>query len=549
MNKVVESRPSQQKRVATKTILYVLYPLLILALLAIVMYLAVSGVDTLRGHPGVTMGHVGQGINHAWSTVILPILQGIVVIALFPIGWKIFKHIHQYWLASQVAYSQVGVSRKTQRLMESAETLIEDARLTGKNIDLSIGEGTVNVKVITAPQSRVQVQEIDQRVIEPPPSVPQLAAPEATVHLSDEYRVPVNDVLSGRKLIVGLSGSGKSNTVGVYSEELGVLKVPMILADTEDEYRPLCIPKFLPNGMLAGASIVTPDNAYQFGQYVLQEMRQVILNLQSYEEMEDAALVMIGIIHGMRDWEEERDYRIPSEFILEEAVTWLPQNIKESPLYGTDTLNTLQGTFFNDMVRKGRKRGLGLTVVCQKIAEVDKRALQADAKILHYQNEGPDLKRYEEMGIKTDETLTLQKGDAFLFTSRVSKRRVHVRKRYSEHGANTPGLENLQRYQQTRTLSELDSELWRTSEPSNLVRPQFGARVEPVREVSGDTAVGVKSSQRDIPPELRTEIVRRYRNGEGRKKIQTELRIAGDQFWQLRDVCNEVDRERNAERA
>src|SRR5450755_4315333 len=115
--------------------------------------------------------------------------------------------------------------------MESAETLIEDARLTGKNIDLSIGEGTVNVKVITAPQSRVQVQEIDQRVIEPPPSVPQLAAPEATVHLSDEYRVPVNDVLSGRKLIVGLSGSGKSNTVGVYSEELGVLKVPMILAD------------------------------------------------------------------------------------------------------------------------------------------------------------------------------------------------------------------------------------------------------------------------------------------------------------------------------
>lgn len=401
-----------------------------------------------------------------------------------------------------------------------------------------------------ATYARREVSEVQPQHDEPQKQIG--APPVDAIHLTDDYAVPADDLLSGRKLIVGLSGSGKSNTVGAYCEELGRLEAPLVLADTENEYEPLCNPRWFPRGELVDARLVTSDNAYQFGGYVLQDLKQIVLNLQSYE-MEEAALVMIGIIQGMRDWQEERDVRIPSEFILEEAVTWLPQNIKESPLYGSQVLNSLQGTFFNDMVRKGRKRGLGLTVVCQKIAEIDKRALQADAKILHYQNEGPDLERYEKMGIAKEETLSLQKGDAFLYTSHVSKRRVHIRKRYSEHGANTPGLDNLHRYQRTRNLpenaSERDSEPWRTSEPSNVVRLQFGAPLEPVRESSDGPQNTAKSAQRDIPPELRTEIITRYRGGDGRKKIQSELHIAGDQFWQLREICDAVDRERETERA
>jgi hypothetical protein len=175
------------------------------------------------------------------------------------------------------------------------------------------------------------------------------------------------------------------------------------------------------------------------------------------------------------------EVRIPSKFILEEAVSWLPQNLKESPFYGSETLTRLQGVFFNDMVRKGRKLGLEIMVVCQKIAEIDKRALQSDAKILHYQSERPDLELYAKMGIPQGETLSLQPGDAFLFSSSVSKKRVHVRKRHSPHGANTPGLENLQRYQRTRNLVESDAETWRNSAISAHTRNTFDEPLEPFR--------------------------------------------------------------------
>src|SRR5579864_410740 len=48
-----------------------------------------------------------------------------------------------------------------------------------------------------------------------------------------------DEMLSGRSSIFGVPGSGKSNTVAVICEELGVKEVPCLLADTEDEYASL----------------------------------------------------------------------------------------------------------------------------------------------------------------------------------------------------------------------------------------------------------------------------------------------------------------------
>jgi len=380
------------------------------------------------------------------------------------------------------------------------------------------------------------------------------ASSEEQVLLSADYQVPANDFLSGRKLIVGISGSGKSNTVGVYGEELGRLRVPFVLADTEDEYQPLCQPQWLPYGIRAGATgpyAVSGENAPQFGHYILETNKQVILNLQSYD-MVEAAKVMIGMIAGMRAWQEERENerRIPCEFLLEEAVTWLPQYVTESPLKSKDpqTFALLQNTFFNDLVRKGRKRGLGITLVCQKIAELDNRAMQSDGKLLHRQTEEADLERYRKMGISREETLSLQNGEAFLYTGRVSKLRLQIRRRSSPHGADTPGLQHLRRHQLTsRNFAEgwgnfgsslpISDRDERAFEPSTEALEGYSAKFRPpsfTAESAGDD---------EIPKELKAKILDLYERNVRRIEIRDHLGLNGDQYWMIRDVCNEYDRD------
>jgi len=265
------------------------------------------------------------------------------------------------------------------------------------------------------------------------------------LNISEDYQPHADEFLSGRKLIAGISGSGKSNSVADVCEELGGLGVPMVLADTENEYQALGNKLYLPNAMLAGRAQVAPGSAEQFGHYILENHKQVILDLTDYDDMEESAWVMVNIIKGMRAWQEKfaNELRIPCEFLLEEAPTWLPQNVGESPLKGTEVWQPLQDAFFNNLVRKGRKRGLGVTIICQRVAEIDKRALQSDVKILHRQTEINDLKKYKEMGVSNEETVSLQNGEAYYFSSNVSKMLIQMRLRRSPHGAHTPGLKSL----------------------------------------------------------------------------------------------------------
>jgi len=283
----------------------------------------------------------------------------------------------------------------------------------------------------------------------------QIAAPistDKTLYLSDAYRMPADHVLSGRGLLAGSSGSGKSNATAVIVEELAQLRVPLILADTEGEYDSLRDKRYLPN--FYSVQGLTVNDAYQFGRYVLDEQLQVILNLKDYDTEEEAALVMVGLISGLRDWEEEREneVRIPCQFILEEAVTWLPQNIKESPL-SEDALNALHRSFFNDLARKGRKRGLGILTVVQRIAEIDKRICNhSNYRLLLRQSLPADLQVYNRMGVKPEEAQVLENGQGYLYSSAEVKKLIQIRYRHSPHGANSPGLDALRRHQQGKNV-------------------------------------------------------------------------------------------------
>jgi hypothetical protein len=270
-------------------------------------------------------------------------------------------------------------------------------------------------------------------------------------------------MLSGRVSVFGLPNSGKSNLIAKLCEELGRLYVPFVLADTEDEYSQLVDERrtWLKNGYTAGNPSAYEDGtpphfipveqagAYYFGQMVLEHGFQVVLNLESYETEEEAALVMCEVVRGMRDWEQSQvsDERVSCFFILEEAATWLPQNTAEIKERLTpQTLSLLQNTMFNTVVRKGRKRGLGFIFATQRPAEIDKRAMKSSWRFLMWQTEKNDLDVYEEMcpGIDRVKVQRFAPGEAVVMGPGIL---LHTRleQRRSPDCAKTPGLASVKR--------------------------------------------------------------------------------------------------------
>lgn len=289
----------------------------------------------------------------------------------------------------------------------------------------------------------------------------------------------VNSILSGRKVVIGVSDAGKSNAVAVIAEEIGgpAYGAPLFLLDTEDEYRKLNDKRYLSKPLWMDRSKLTPDNAFEFAQWAVATMRQVIINLQSYEDAE-AAWVMIGLIKGVQAYQETHDVRVPCEFILDEATVWLPQVRSQSTLAkimvedpdgigdeddtdeedeqekGKDRsnqislLSLLERAFFSVVVRRGRKRGMGFTLACQRIAEINKSALQANWTFLMRQTQAADFRLYKHFGIEAKEAMELRAGDAFVFPPGKPMERHRFRLRRSPHGAKTPGLEELRTHQQ-----------------------------------------------------------------------------------------------------
>lgn len=283
-----------------------------------------------------------------------------------------------------------------------------------------------------------------------------------SVYLAEHFQPAVNPMLSECMTVIGIRRSGKSNMIAVLCEELSAWEVPLVLADTEDEYGGLARPRWMPRGVLAGSPARQGDypgrryfavniaGAYEFGKYVLEHGLQVVLNLKSYANSNEAAYVMVEIVAGMNDWQEARAnrHRVSCMFILDEAQYWLPQDISQKNL-SKEALTMLQTSIFDTMVNRGGKRGLGLVLGAQKPAQLDKRALQSKWKFLFRQTERIELKEYAYMGIDEDDARYLQNGECFVFSPVFDgMQRIQMRRRNSPDESQTPGLASVLAHRQ-----------------------------------------------------------------------------------------------------
>lgn len=298
------------------------------------------------------------------------------------------------------------------------------------------------------------------------------------LHLGEQFAPHADLVLSNRFAILGMPNAGKSNTIAVLSEELGRFGVPLVLFDQKPEYARLCARPYFANPCAASASTITPQNACAFGERIMRERLQVVLDLPSYQDDDVAAQVMIELVTGIWLWESARanEERLPCMLILDEADYWLPQSEQHAHVdrtkkdaRGRSLFIRLQNTFFN-VVHRGRSLGMGMIVCSQRPANVDNRAIAvAEWKLLLKANMPHDLAVYKAFGVSPEVAMSLGRGQAYVIGPSEIKGVFQLRKRSSPDDSQTPGLTHLTRAPgQTVTTQETQrpgSETRQHSEP------------------------------------------------------------------------------------
>jgi uncharacterized coiled-coil protein SlyX len=233
--------------------------------------------------------------------------------------------------------------------------------------------------------------------------------------------------------VLGITGSGKTNTAAVLIEELLTQGLPMTIIDIEGEYWGL---KQSYDLLIAGRSEhaeleIGPDNAAQLAKISVQHGISVILDLSDYTQDEQYDFL---VAYFQSLWDVAGKERKPYQIILEEAHEWVPQGTR-TPLK----------QLLSRIALRGRKRGLGIILMSQRSAKVEKDVLtQVPLLFLHKVVHPVDLKVYKELiplpGAQVETMVgALQLGQAIIvFNQSVTP--AHIRLRQTFHAGATPTL-------------------------------------------------------------------------------------------------------------
>lgn len=247
------------------------------------------------------------------------------------------------------------------------------------------------------------------------------------------------DFIGQSVAVLGIKGSGKSNTAAVLMEELLQRNAPICVVDIAGEYHSL--KGKYPRVVTIGRShthrpdvAVTFSNVQSLAQTAYTNGGSVVIDVSALltEEREELLRLYFSKI-----WELSVTHRIPLVCFLEEAHNWVPQGKQ-----------TAVKKIFTDIASEGRKRGLSLVVIGQRSARIDKDILtQADIAFLHRVRHPADLRVYTDMiprpGAWTRERVNnLKVGQALTLIGEQVLKCV-IRPRATEHVGATPTLANV----------------------------------------------------------------------------------------------------------
>jgi hypothetical protein len=262
---------------------------------------------------------------------------------------------------------------------------------------------------------------------------------DTTINLStDGHAWDANQFVSELTAVLGVRGSGKSNTASALVEELLDKGVPIVVVDLEGEYWGLRSDYELlivGDTQRADLSLSPPEYAV-IAERSLREGLSVILDFSNHpdDERMEACVHYFDALWNLAD-----ELRRPYIILIEEAHEYVGQNWT-----GDRKFKDL----FSRIALRGRKRGLGAVLVSQRSAKVDKDVLsQATVSLYHRATHPIDINFYKGAikwgkGPKDVETTmaTFSPGDCFCQVMGGPWEITHIREQRTFHAGFSPKI-------------------------------------------------------------------------------------------------------------
>lgn len=255
----------------------------------------------------------------------------------------------------------------------------------------------------------------------------------SVLNLGPELTVPLDEVVGQCVAILGIRGSGKSNTAGVIFEELLAAHFPLSLVDTDGEYFGLKEKyEVLVVGRGDHADVeLGMATVGEVANLSLREGVPVILDVSDMLGPEREA-VLFGYLTQV--WSLAGRLRTPYMIGVEECHEFIPQGVR-TPLKDVIARIAL----------RGRKRGLGAVVISQRSAKVEKDVLtQAGMLFLHRVVHEADMRVYGELlpwrKIEAKDIVSKLEVGECIFIAGPAAQKVRIRVRHTFHGGYTPSF-------------------------------------------------------------------------------------------------------------
>lgn len=272
-----------------------------------------------------------------------------------------------------------------------------------------------------------------------------------TVELAEGIHLPLQEIVTGRMAVVGVSGSGKTHTVSVIAEDVLGAGARMVILDplgvwwglratAGDPEKTGALPIYILGGD-HGDLPLDPTGGAAVADLVADEKLSVILDLSHIEDERDQAVFARDFARRLRTRNQG-----PLLIAIDEADIFVPEQTASTEAYECRSV-------YDWLTRRGRVKGFGVALISQRPAVIQKNLLtQIGTLIVHRLAGPPDVKaiddwfRRQATDAERKDVLsslsTLPKGDAWLWSpvELGILQRIHIRDRHTYNSSATPEI-------------------------------------------------------------------------------------------------------------
>ncbi len=280
------------------------------------------------------------------------------------------------------------------------------------------------------------------------------------LHLAKDLTLPL-DAVSRTFGILAVRGAGKSNTAAVMAEEMFAAGLPFVVIDPVGSWYGL---RSSADGTSAGLPVpifggkhgdvpLERGSGELIADLVVEKRLTCVLDLSRFDSESDKKVFLLAFARRLYQKNEN-----PLHLFLEEADDYIPQ----SPM--GDEKHLLRA--WENIVRRGRARGLGMTLITQRSAAVAKMVLTQVETLFAMRTTGPqDIAaieawvKYHQVGKGVLSTLaSLDDGEAWVWSPHYLKTmaRHQMRRRSTFDSGATPKNVRAKDTRPPATLADID---------------------------------------------------------------------------------------------